>query len=153
MKKRANFIFVNLVIVVITLSCVLFSHTAKSYSFGKHNLKLSDTSTVWLAPKSTNKMKNPLKGKSEAAHKGESLYIQNCSECHGTSGKGDGPTADMLDTKPANLTSKKVQKQSDGAIFWKITNGKGVMAAYKDALTEEQRWQLVNYIRKLKASK
>jgi len=43
-----------------------------------------------------------------------------------------------------------VQNQSDGAIYWKITNGNPPMASYKETLTEEQRWQLVNYIRELK---
>ena len=37
----------------------------------------------------------------------------------------------------------------DGAIFWKITNGRPPMASYKLALKDSQRWQLVNYIREL----
>ncbi len=150
MNKKLNLIFALIIFILFTVLILYAKSSIHSHNFSYFK---SDTTVVWIAPKSANKMKNPLKGKSEAANKGESLYIQNCSECHGTSGKGDGPTADMLDTKPANLTSKRVQKQSDGAIFWKISNGKGVMAAYKDALTEEQRWQLVNHIRKLKASK
>ncbi len=109
----------------------------------------SDTSNVWIAPKSADKLKNPLAGIIEATHQGEDLFVQNCSTCHGTSGKGDGPTADMLDTKPANLKSAVTQKQSDGSLFWKIGKGKGAMASYKEVFSEEQRWQLVNYIRKL----
>lgn len=49
---------------------------------------------------------------------------------------------------PANLTKDLVQDQSDGALFWKITEGRTPMAAYKDVLTEEERWQLINFIRK-----
>ncbi|MEJ2613876.1 MAG: cytochrome c [Ignavibacteriaceae bacterium] len=109
----------------------------------------SGFSSEWIAPASANKLNNPLTELSEATNKGEKLFEQNCTTCHGTSGKGDGPTADMLDTKPADLTSPKVQKESDGALFWKITNGKGAMASYKKDLSEDQRWQLVNYIRKL----
>ena len=109
----------------------------------------SDTSTAWTAPKSASGVENPLAGIKEATHKGENLFVQNCTECHGIDGTGDGPTADMLDTKPANLTSEKVQKESDGALFWKISEGKGAMATFKNVFSEEQRWQLVNYIRKL----
>lgn len=115
----------------------------------KGNQSETGFSSDWIAPASANKLNNPLSGISEATNKGEKLFDQNCTTCHGTSGKGDGPTADMLDTKPANLMSSKVQKESDGALFWKITNGKGAMASYKKDLSEEERWQLVNYVRKL----
>ena len=139
MNKKLNIIFTFILFIFFT---VLILYAKSSIPLHHLSYLKNDTSAVWIAPKSANKMKNPLKGKAEATQKGQGTYVQNCSECHGMTGKGDGPTADMLDTKPANLTSKKVQKQSDGALFWKISNGKGVMAAYKDALTEEQRWQL-----------
>jgi hypothetical protein len=42
-----------------------------------------------------------------------------------------------------------LKKESDGVIFWKITNGKPPMASYEELLTEDQRWELVNYIREL----
>ena len=54
-----------------------------------------------------------------------------------------------MDKKPANFLAFKFKKESDGVIFWKITNGKAPMAAYEELLTEDQRWQLVNYIREL----
>jgi len=113
------------------------------------NQNKTGSSSDWTAPASANKLNNPLAGISEATINGEKLFEQNCTTCHGNSGKGDGPTADMLDTKPADLTSLKVQKESDGALFWKITTGKGAMASYKKDLSEEQRWHLVNYVRKL----
>jgi hypothetical protein len=43
--------------------------------------------------------------------------------------------------------------QSDGELFWKLSNGKGMMVPYKHSLNEEMRWQLINYIRTLKAQK
>jgi mono/diheme cytochrome c family protein len=113
------------------------------------NQNKTGSSSDWTAPASASKLNNPLAGISEATIKGEKLFEQNCTTCHGNSGIGDGPTADMLDTKPANLISSKVQKESDGTLFWKITTGKGAMASYKKDLSEEQRWQLVNYVRKL----
>ena len=84
-----------------------------------------------------------------AANKGEKLFSQNCFECHGDNGKGDGPSAYMFDPKPADLTSTKVQSQSDGALFWKISEGNGAMVSYKEMFTEKERWQLVNFIRQL----
>ncbi len=139
----------KLIIILLIICPFLIPLSGKETGTKKIIFNKSDTTASWTAPKSADKVKNPLTGIKEAAHKGEDLFVQNCSTCHGMSGNGDGPTAEMIDTKPANLTSPNVQKQSDGALFWKISNGKGAMAAYKQAFSEEQRWQLVNYIRQL----
>jgi mono/diheme cytochrome c family protein len=53
------------------------------------------------------------------------------------------------DKKPANFHDTLVKAQSDGAIFWKISNGRGNMPPFQDVFTAEQRWQLVAYIRHL----
>ena len=114
---------------------------------GAGSLKAQD---VWKAPPEADKLVNPLKGKAEAVKAGKKLFKNQCVVCHGVLGRGDGVAGMGLNPKPANLTSKAVQDQTDGAIFWKITNGKTPMAAYKDVFTEEQRWELVTYIRTLK---
>ena len=101
----------------------------------------------WKAPKIANKLKNPLKGNFAMVKKGKELFEINCVTCHGEKGLGNGVAASGLVPKPANLTSKKVQEQSDGAIYYKITKGKNAMLSWKYSLTSKQRWQLVNYIR------
>ena len=106
--------------------------------------------TGWKAPDSADQIKNPYKGNEKATLAGKKLYVQNCAICHGNKGKGDGMAGMALKPRPANLTKDVVQKQTDGAIFWKMTEGRAPMAAYKEALTAEQRWQLVNFIRSLK---
>jgi len=109
--------------------------------------------TGWTAPPEADKLKNPLAGNPAATAEGKKLFMSTCNVCHGDKGKGDGPAGLALTPRPANLTSVKVQSQSDGAIFWKITNGNPPMASYKEIFTEEQRWQLVNYIRELGGKK
>lgn len=104
----------------------------------------------WVAPSTSNANKNPFSGNEDATKKGKAIFTQMCSMCHGVKGRGDGMAGTALTPKPANLTSDKVQSQSDGAIFWKITEGRTPMASYKTVLTEEQRWQVINYIRTLK---
>ncbi|MGH7279611.1 MAG: c-type cytochrome, partial [Candidatus Rokuibacteriota bacterium] len=99
----------------------------------------------WNAPADAKAMKNPVKGVGNAKKSVET----NCASCHGTSGKGDGPAAMALTPKPADWTSDRVQKMSDGEIFWKITTGRGPMPPWKH-LPEKERWELVNYIRTLK---
>ena len=101
----------------------------------------------WKAPKEAEQLTNPFEGDTEAIKAGKKLYKQQCAICHGDSGKGDGVAGMSLNPKPTNFTSEKVQGETDGALFWKLTNGKAPMAAYKEILTEEQRWQLINYLR------
>lgn len=103
----------------------------------------------WKAPKTADAFKNPLKGNSKATAEGKRIYQQMCVLCHGVTGKGNGEAGLTLEKKPANFLAFKVKKESDGVIFWKITNGKAPMASYEELLSEDQRWQLVNYIREL----
>ena len=98
---------------------------------------------------SANKYINPYAGKTVATASGKTFYKQMCAICHGDKGKGDGLAGMTLNPRPANFKKTEIQSQTDGALYWKITEGKAPMAAYKDVLTEEQRWQLVNYIRQL----
>mgnify|MGYP003109959153 FL=1 len=72
-----------------------------------------------------------------------------CFVCHGPKGKGDGMGGAGLTPKPTDLTTEEFQSQSDGAIFWKITEGRAPMASYKTSIPEKKRWELVNYLRTL----
>ena len=103
---------------------------------------------VFKSPPSADATSNPLKGDANATLAGMKLYKQQCAACHGDRGKGDGAAAAALAKPPANHTSPAVQKLSDGALFWMITNGNNPMPSYK-FMTETQRWQLVNFIRTL----
>lgn len=109
----------------------------------------AQSSKTWTAPQSAEQLKNPLAGNTSVLPEAKKLYISNCSPCHGKSGKGDGIAAAGLNPKPADHTSAAVQKESDGSLFWKIGDGHTPMPAYKNALTDTQRWELVNYIRSL----
>ncbi len=106
--------------------------------------------STWKAPKSADATVNPLSGNADATKKGKKVYQQMCVICHGAKGKGDGVAGAALKPAPANFTNAAIQGESDGAIFWKLTEGKAPMAGYKDMLTETQRWELVNYIRTFK---
>ena len=105
----------------------------------------------WFAPKEANELKNPVAGKVAATAKGKINFVKTCLPCHGAKGKGDGPAGISLKPRPQDLMSAAVQGQSDGAIFWKINEGRAPMASYKTTFTAEQIWQLVNYLRQLKA--
>ncbi len=85
------------------------------------------------------------------------LYDQTCAMCHGPEGKGDGPTAQVLQPKPANLAT--VLKGKDAAYLTKLLKegGAGVgksplMPAYKDILKDEQIRALIKYVKGFTAS-
>ena len=103
----------------------------------------------WSAPESEKSKKNPIAASAKVAEQGKKLAQANCVACHGAKGKGDGAAAVALDPKPADWTSKKIQAESDGELFWKITNGRGAMPAWRH-LPESDRWALVQHIRTLK---
>jgi mono/diheme cytochrome c family protein len=99
----------------------------------------------WKAPADAKAVKNPVKGVGNAKKNIET----NCVTCHGPNGKGDGAAAAALPPpKPADWTSPKVAAESDGEIFWKISNGRGAMPPWKH-LPDKDRWEIVNYIRTL----
>jgi mono/diheme cytochrome c family protein len=103
----------------------------------------------WVAPAWADTLKNPVAGQESAAIAGKKIFSSYCVACHGTGGEGNGPAATGLNPSPANLTLPRVQNQSDGAIFWKISTGRNGMAPYKESLSARQRWALVDFIRSL----
>lgn len=104
----------------------------------------------WVAPASADKITNPLKGDIASIVSGQKTYKMLCIVCHGAKGKGDGMGGTGLKPKPADLTSEIFQSQSDGAIFWKIEQGRSPMPSYKTSIPEKKRWEIINYIRTLK---
>jgi mono/diheme cytochrome c family protein len=103
----------------------------------------------WRAPASAANRPNPVPVNTKTIALGQKLYVANCLGCHGPQGRGDGPTASVLEKKPANLGARiKETGEKDGEIFWKISEGHGFMVRWKvTPLSERERWELVNYIR------
>ena len=126
---------------VLTFCLTLIFSFMISDSFGQ--------TTPWVAPKDADNLKNPLAGNSSVLADAKTLYVANCGPCHGDKGRGDGPAAAGLNPKPADHSSVAVQNETDGAIFWKMSEGRAPMPAYKKIFTDQQRWELVNYIRTL----
>jgi len=103
----------------------------------------------WVSPKAAQDVKNPIAGDKASLVDGKKLYATNCAPCHGDKGRGDGPAAAALSPKPADHSSALVQSETDGSLFYKLSEGRNPMPAYKAILNDHQRWALVNYIRTL----
>jgi mono/diheme cytochrome c family protein len=101
------------------------------------------TDPKWVPPADAAAKKNPVAGNTDALAGGKKLFMRHCVECHNEDGSG------LQDA--ANLQLPEVQKQSDGSIFWKITNGnvKAGMPPFA-RLSDTERWQIVSFVRTLK---
>lgn len=102
----------------------------------------------WVVPEEAKKIKNPLLPSATTIRSARLIYLDKCAQCHGESGKGDGPEGKMYDPAPGNLTdAKHMTTLTDGELFYQISEGRKPMPAFKKRLTEEQRWQLVLLVR------
>jgi len=105
----------------------------------------------WPVPEKAAKTPNPVKSSAESISAGKALWSQHCSSCHGKTGLGDGTKAAQLKTQPNDLTVASFQTQSDGSIFYKISEGRDDMPSFKKKIPDANDiWDLVNYMRTLK---
>jgi len=135
--------------VVVAILAIALGSTLSSYKTKSSVEPVGDT-TPWKAPTSAKALKNPHADKKSSAKKGKSIFKTYCVVCHGASGLGDGVGGKALDPKPANFHSSRVQNQVDGELFWKMSNGRNAMIAWKGVISEEDRWHLVNFLRTFK---
>jgi mono/diheme cytochrome c family protein len=105
----------------------------------------------WKVPDNYNKMKNPVASDATSIADGKSLYVTHCKSCHGTKGMGDGNKAAQLKTSPGDFSTAEFQSQSDGALFYKTSEGRDDMPSFKKKVPDaDERWAMVNYMRTLK---
>ena len=93
---------------------------------------------------------NPVAKTDQAIAMGQELYEDECATCHGATGQNDGPGAKKIAEEMKRallLTDPKVQEQSDGALFVKITEGRDKMPSLEKDLSDQERWQIVHFLR------
>lgn len=84
---------------------------------------------------------------------GARLFAKHCASCHGAAGHGDGPQANSLPIRPLDLTEEHTALHTAGDLFWWLTHGKppGIMPGFAQSLSEDERWDLINFLRALSA--
>ncbi len=88
----------------------------------------------------------------DSLERGRMVYAAQCETCHGATGMGDGPAGQALDPAPAPIAHTS-QMLSDGYLYWRISEGGHsfgtAMPAWNESLSEQARWDLINYVRSL----
>lgn len=83
---------------------------------------------------------------------GKKIFFQRCATCHGTSGKGDGPTGKALTPKPRDFTlGKFFYSKNDAELVAFVKRGKAPMPAWGSVLNQTQIQDVIAYIHTLKA--
>ena len=97
---------------------------------------------------------NPTAADESSITRGAELYNIHCAICHGATGEGNGAVSPFLiKYKPANLTTDIVQSKSDGSFFLTISDGlEDKMPSLNENLTVSERWDVINFLRTLKAA-
>ena len=122
--------------VLLGLICVLIVYTA------------FQSNKPWVVPEEVKRLKNPLTPSESTLKSARGIYMDECAQCHGERGKGDGPEAAMHDPAPSDITdSKHMNTISDGEIFYQISEGRKPMPSFKKRLSQDQRWGLVLLVR------
>jgi len=104
----------------------------------------------WDVPANYKTMKNPVAAGEASNKAGLALYTKNCASCHGKTGLGDGVKARALKTFPGDLSKEAYQNQTDGEHFYKSKFGRDEMPKYEGKLSDDDIWNIVNYMRTFK---
>ena len=109
----------------------------------------------FLVPPGGKDEKSPLTPGADVVARGKALFLANCARCHGVEGKGNGPDSDHA----ADLTDDlRIELNTEGVLFYKVWNGHAIqlrtqvddMPAFKDTLTRDEVWSLVEYLKVLR---
>jgi mono/diheme cytochrome c family protein len=108
-----------------------------------------DRSVARRAPKNP----SPLKADAQVRHDGLAHYKAMCLVCHGAPGIDASEIAEGLNPPAPDLTLGRVQKRTDGEIFWIVQNGIRMtgMPAFGTTHKDEEIWKIVAFVRRLPA--
>jgi mono/diheme cytochrome c family protein len=102
-----------------------------------------------MTQETADQLVNPAPADAASLERGRNLFQIYCLSCHGAAGRGDGPVATKI-SRPANLIAGKYRAHKDGFFYYVIRAGNGgLMPPQAESMYPRERWDVVNYIRKL----
>ena len=110
----------------------------------------SQQAKPWEVPAEFKSLANPVAKGEESIKAGQALYVKYCASCHGKTGLGDGVKARMLKDFAGDFSGAYYQDQTDGEHFYKTKFGRDEMPKYENKVSDEDIWNMVNYMRTFK---
>lgn len=105
----------------------------------------------WSIPATAKDEKSPLTSSADVLAKGKDLFTKNCQRCHGAQGKGDGPESDPKEPAADLSDEFRAPLNPDGVMFYRVLNGHPTsMPAFKDTLSKDEIWTVVEYAKSLR---
>lgn len=108
---------------------------------------IPDTNEGYELAKAT--LNNPLEANEANLENGKAMYTIYCASCHGNKGDGNGVLAQR--EKFAGIPNYKDREINAGSIYHVIMHGKNLMGSHSSQLTYNERWQIVQYVEKLRS--
>ena len=102
------------------------------------------TAQEWVVPAENNAKLSTAAFSDSTRKAGGELYLTNCKSCHGDPGKNN---AVKLVPPPPDPASAQLQKNTDGALLYKITEGRGPMPSFKNTLSASAIWNIISFLR------
>lgn len=97
----------------------------------------------WIIPDDANTVTNPLEYNLDNIEAGKALYLKNCKSCHGDPGKNNNLP---LVPVPVDIASEQMHQNTEGAMFYKISKGRGTMLQFELTLSPNEIWSLISFI-------
>ncbi|MBM4435760.1 MAG: cytochrome c [Actinobacteria bacterium] len=113
------------------------------------SLKLRQEIGEWVVPPEYVGLRNQVEFTPDVMQRAREQYLFTCAKCHGFLTEGDGPQYQLLIPRPLPWSSREVNAQSEGALYYKIWAGRGDMPEYGSRATEAEIWELVHYLKQV----
>ena len=99
---------------------------------------------VWVVPPESESKLSPFAFSDSTRKAGGDLFMTNCKSCHGDPGKNN---AVKLLPPPPDPASTQIQANKDGALFYKVAEGRVTMPSFKNSLSSTDTWKIISFIR------
>jgi cytochrome c553 len=138
-------VFILLMTVIGLVSCAQVNTESREYYIKGKKMKHG---TIKILEDKTPSKVGPLPVNKKYAKLGRPIYRENCMECHGKDGRGEGPRSKNLKYNPTDLV-KKVKSIANFKFYVSISQWVGKMPGWKNFLSEKELKYVSHYIRSL----
>lgn len=113
---------------------------------GEIPYEIANNEVGYLLAKET--VMSPLEVNEANLAKGKALYTINCAICHGDKGEGQGVLVQR--DKFLGIPNFKDRVITEGSIYHVIMYGRNMMGSHASQLKDNERWEIVQYVQKLR---